>query len=148
MKKQTKKTVTTQENNVSNEVSLPNDTTGSVDLNIKGDTSKEVLAVNGIGDVIENITSVLGIEKCTECEERRKKFNKSNIFPWMKSEIREVTDTERELMQRVNASHMIQNNDVVALFALYNSLFDSNTKRCNCPGLIRRMIGRINDVIN
>lgn len=152
MKKQTTqkttKSVITQENTGSNEVSSQSDILGNVDLNDKGETSNEILKVNGVGDLIENITSVLGIEKCPECEERRKKFNKSNIFPWMKSEIRGVTDTERELMERVNSSHIIQNNDVVALFALYNSLFDANTKRCNCPGLIRRMIGRINDVIN
>lgn len=143
MKKQTNKTVKKEA-----EVTPQVNTTGSINLNEKGEASTEVLAVNGIGDIIENITSVLGIEKCVECEERRKKFNKSNIFPWMKSEIREVTDAERDLMERINSSHIIQNNDVVALFTLYNSLFDSHTKRCNCPGLIRRMIGRINDVIN
>lgn len=152
MKKQTKQKVnkiSEKTNNISSpEVSSENDTLGNVDLNDKGETSKQFLAVKGVGDLIENVTSALGIEKCEECEERRKKFNKSNIFPWMKSEIREITETEKELMKRVNSSHIIQNNDVVALFALYNSLFNANTKRCNCPGLIRRMIGRINDVIN
>lgn len=124
------------------------ETKGDINLNEKGETSREILPVNGIGDVIENITSVLGIEKCDECEERRKKYNKTGIFPWMKTEIRDVTKEEIVLMARVNSSHIIQNNDVIALFNLYNSLFNTNTKRCNCPGLIRRMIGRINDVIN
>ena len=147
MKQPIKKKVAKPKNTVSNQETIDNDTLGSIDLNEVGETSRELLPITGIGDLIENVTSVLGIEKCEECEERQKRFNKSNIFPWMKSEIRQATESEKTLMERINSSHIINNNDVVSFFALYNSLFNTSTKRCNCPGLIRRMIGRVNGVL-
>ena len=101
--------------------------------------------IEGLGDVVSVITKTLGIEECDKCNKRRLKLN--NFFPWMRKDIRELTSDELQLMERINATHTIQNNDVNALFQLYRELFDTNTKRCNCPGLIKRIIGRINNVI-
>jgi hypothetical protein len=47
-------------------------------------------------------------------------------------------------MARINAKSSIENDDVNALFKLYNELFSSKLSRCACPGLIGKMIERIN----
>jgi activator of HSP90 ATPase len=100
----------------------------------------------GLGDTIAKITTTLGIEPCESCNKRKEKLN--TLFPWMRHDIREVTQDEIELMNKINSNHIIQNADVVSLFKLYNSLFGLKVQKCSCPGLIRRIIGRINDVIN
>jgi len=95
----------------------------------------------GLGDNIKAVTEVLGIEQCEKCKERQSRLNR--LFPWLKAS-RDVTQEERELMARINAKSSIENDDVNTLFKLYNELFSSKLSRCNCPGLIGKMIERIN----
>lgn len=102
--------------------------------------------ITGLGDVISKITKTLGIEECESCIRRRNKLN--NILPWMQSNIRKITDEEIQLMNEINSHYIIQNHNVIKLFKLYNSIFGTKTERCNCPGLIKRLIGRINAEIN
>lgn len=99
------------------------------------------LGIGGLGDAIKAVTEVLGIEQCEKCKERQSRLNR--LFPWLKAS-RDVTQEERELMARINSKSSIENDDVNALFKLYNELFSSKLSRCNCPGLIGKMIERIN----
>lgn len=114
---------------------------------LEGDieTTDQKLSLGGFGDLVKSVTEVLGITQCTECVERQKKFNKA--FPFIKVS-RDLTFEELKLMERINAKPIIQNDDVNALFKMYNEVFTSNIKRCNCPGLIAKMIQRINTFIN
>lgn len=114
---------------------------------LEGDieTTDQKLSLGGFGDLVKSVTEVLGITQCDECIERQKKFNKA--FPFIKVS-RDLTFEELKLMERINAKPIIQNDDVNALFKMYNEVFTSNIKRCNCPGLIAKMIQRINTFIN
>lgn len=102
------------------------------------------LGIAGLGDLIAKVTDTLNIDKCQKCEERQSRLNR--LFPWLKAS-RDVTQEERELMVRITAKTTIYNSDVNALFKLYNELFSSKLSRCNCPGLISKMIQRINTFI-
>lgn len=102
------------------------------------------LGIGGLGDAIKAVTEALGIEQCEKCKERQSRLNR--LFPWLKAS-RDVTQEERELMARINAKPSIENDDVNALFKLYNELFSSKLSRCNCPGLIGKMVERVNTFI-
>lgn len=108
---------------------------------IKKEETEQDLGIGGLGDAIKAVTQVLGIPQCESCKERQSRLNR--LFPWLKAS-RDVTQEERELMVRINAKSSIENDDVNALFKLYNELFSSKLSRCNCPGLIAKMIERIN----
>jgi hypothetical protein len=104
--------------------------------------SNQDLPIGGLGDMIAKVTDTLGIEKCEGCEKRQTTLN--HLFPWINT-TREITQEEKDFMARVQSSHIIQNDDVNKLFSFYNDLFNSKVKRCNCPGLIGKMIQRINE---
>ena len=106
--------------------------------------TEQDLGVGGLGDLIAKVTDTLGIEQCEKCKERQSRLNR--LFPWLKAS-RDVTQEERELMARINAKPSIENDDVNALFKLYNELFSSKLSRCNCPGLIGKMVERVNTFI-
>ena len=106
--------------------------------------TEQDLGIGGLGDAIKAVTEVLGIERCEKCKERQSRLNR--LFPWLKAS-RDVTQEERELMMRINAKPSIENDDVNALFKLYNELFSSKLSRCACSGLIAKMIQRINTFI-
>jgi hypothetical protein len=114
---------------------------------LEGDieTTDQKLSIGGLGDLVKSVTNVLGITQCDECIEREKRFNKA--FPFIKVS-RDLTFDELKLMERINSCPVIQNDDVNYLFRMYNEVFTSKLKRCNCPQLITKMIQRINTFIN
>jgi hypothetical protein len=114
---------------------------------LEGDieTTDQKLPMGGLGDLVKSVTEVLGITQCSECIERQKNFNKA--FPFIRVS-RDLTFDELKLMERINSSYTIQNDDVNSFFKMYNEVFTSNVKRCNCPELIAKMIQRINTFIN
>jgi hypothetical protein len=114
---------------------------------LEGDieTTDQKLSIGGLGDLVKSVTNVLGITQCDECIEREKRFNKA--FPFIKVS-RDLTFDELKLMERINSCPVIQNDDVNYLFRMYNEVFTSKLKRCNCPQLIAKMIQRINTFIN
>jgi len=120
---------------------------GKKEIKLEGpiEKSEQDLGIGGLGDLVKSVTEVLGITQCDECIERQKKFNKT--FPFIKV-TRDLTFDELQLMERINAKPMIQNDDVNYLFRMYNEVFSSKLKRCNCPQLIAKMIDRINLFIN
>lgn len=120
---------------------------GKKEVKLEGpiEKSEQDLGIGGLGDLVKSVTNVLGITQCSECIEREKRFNKA--FPFIKVS-RDLTFDELKLMERINSCPVIQNDDVNSLFKMYNEVFTSKLKRCNCPGLITKMIQRINIFIN
>ncbi len=104
--------------------------------------SNQSMGIGGLGDLVSAVTETFGIKPCGECQRRREEFNRN--FPWIKAS-REITEEEHTFMaEKINSTHTIDSDSVNKLFALYNDLFQSKLQRCNCPGLISRMIERIN----
>jgi len=96
--------------------------------------------INGLGDLISRVTSILGFEECEGCARRKRILNE---FPFLKKDLRQLTEEEEELMDRVIAESLVVTKDVDDLFKLYNSMFGTKLERCNCPGLVRTMIKRL-----
>jgi hypothetical protein len=104
------------------------------------ETTNQTLESSGLGDVISNITQALGIEECEPCSRRKAALNR--LFPWLKAS-REVTEEELEFIKKITTTNTLQNDDVNNLFRLYNDIFSSKLSRCNCSGLISKMIQRL-----
>jgi hypothetical protein len=100
------------------------------------------LETSGLGDVVKSVTDLFGIPQCDECKHRQEEMNR--LFPWLKA-ARPLELGEVEFMKRVTASKMMLSPDVDELFRLYNDIFPSRNKvaRCNCPGLVSKMVERI-----
>ena len=116
----------------------------TIDLTAKALENEQKLPSLGLGDTIAKITDALGIEKCEPCEERRKNFNK--LFPWLSyKDFPQLEGEDLELMRRVLATNIVENDDAVATFALYNRIYTPRppVKRCMCPGLFRQIIERL-----
>ena len=75
-------------------------------------------------------------------------LNTFKLFPHLKKDIRELTDNELTLMKNILSKEIMESNEVDSMFALYNSLFGTKLVRCNCPGLCRTMIDRIQTIMN
>lgn len=102
----------------------------------------------GLGTMVEKVTKFFGIQPCESCNKRKDALNTFKLFPHLRKDIRELNSEELQLMVIVNKKALIENDNVNALFKLYNDLFKTNLKRCNCPGLVKTMIERINVIIN
>lgn len=107
----------------------------SVDLT--KETSKE--PVKGLGDVIKSVTSALGIETCEKCEERRQKLNKA--FSFLKTVKRELTDEEIESLLLMEANKRIE--DGTSFVKLYNDVFGTRVKPCNCPSIYKELLSKL-----
>lgn len=119
-------------------------------IDITATTEQEqILPSAGLGDTIAKITNFLGIEKCDACEERRKKWNKQ--FPWLTpQDLDKLEGEDAELLERVKKTpHAVVNDDVNALFALYNKVYSPRRplKRCQCPGLLRTIVERLSILV-
>jgi hypothetical protein len=116
-----------------------------IDITAPALENEVTLPAAGLGDTVAKITEFLGIPKCEPCEERRKKWNKD--FPWLLPQDLDKMETEdAELLKRVKATpSAVKNEDVIALFALYNKIFSPKrpVKRCQCPGLLRTIVERL-----
>lgn len=116
----------------------------AIDLTAPAQEDEPQLESAGIGDTVEKLTSLLGIQKCAKCEERRKKFNKA--FPFLNHEkMDKLEGKDVEVMKRVLATTLVENDDANAIFEMYNRIYKPRpqVKRCMCPGLFRKLIERL-----
>lgn len=104
------------------------------------ETTDQTLEQSGLGDFVSSITQALGIEECEPCARRKAALNK--MFPWLKAS-REVTEEELEFIKKVVSTNTLNNEDVNRLFSLYNDIFSSKLSRCNCSGLVAKMVQRL-----
>lgn len=108
---------------------------------------KNVKEIKGLGDLIATVTSAVGIEPCEECNKRKEYLNKK--FPWMKKEIRELTQEEIEMLEKATAEpNKVKGEYIKAIFKLYNEVFMQRVEVCRCPGLLSRIISRLKDLYN
>ena len=104
------------------------------------ETTDQTLDKAGLGDLVSSITQTLGIPECEPCARRKEALNK--MFPWLKAS-RELTEEEVIFIGKIMSNKTLQNDDVNDLFRLYNDIFSSKLSRCNCPGLLSKMIQRL-----
>ena len=106
------------------------------------DPEKQTLPIQGAGDIVGRMTDFFGIKKCVGCKNRENDWNK--MFPFLKPK-RELTEEEIEIVERVTIeSKFIDKEDKDNFFNIYNEVFNSKIQRCDCPGLIKTMLERLN----
>jgi hypothetical protein len=108
---------------------------------LKTQDKVEIETSVGLGDVMEKITSALGIEKCSKCDERLKKWNKAiRLFRYTKV-VNCLTDEQLELYKEYKSVTKINEwsrKEVKFLIDLYFYTFkipiDTRTFCANCIG--------------
>ena len=95
--------------------------------------------ISGVGDVIKAVTNAVGIKTCDECEERRKKLNK--LFPFTKVVKEQLTEEEIKFIGSIDRK--ISADQRIELGKVYDRIFGSKTRHCNCPSIYKQMIDRL-----
>jgi len=90
---------------------------------------------------------------CTTCKDKWAKVLKEEeiIQPEESIVVEETTEEINEdvvFLKEIQKSKLMESENVDKLFALYNKIHNTRTKRCNCPGLIRTFIERLNKYYN
>jgi len=94
----------------------------------------------GLGDVVKNVTEVLGIEQCDGCIKRQEILN--NILPFgTKDNI--ISDDDKGVLNRIKGTDVKSSTDRHYLFSLYNRVFQTKLKVCQCQDQINDMIEKL-----
>jgi len=98
-------------------------------------TKKEI---QGLGDVVANLTSAVGIEPCLNCKERQFKLNRLFNFKKVKSEMTPIDKEHFTLFLEAKGQRVIEGKrtelifeDVDYLNGLYKFYFGIDNS--NCP---------------
>ena len=98
-------------------------------------TKKEI---QGLGDVVANLTSAVGIEPCLDCKERQFKLNRLFNFKKVKSEMTPIDKEHFTLFLEAKGQRVIDGKrtellfeDVDYLNGLYKFYFGIDNS--NCP---------------
>lgn len=100
------------------------------------ESNKEIA---GLGDVIESVTSFLGVTKCDDCEKRRQKLNK--LFPFTRNAKVELTEDEVEFVNSIGKT--LTQEMRIKLGDIYDKTFGGKTRHCQCPGVYKMIIDRL-----
>jgi len=100
-------------------------------------TKKEI---QGLGDVVANLTSAVGIEPCLECKERQFSLNRLFNFKKVKSEMTPIDKEHFTLFLEAKGQRIIDGRrtellfeDVDYLNGLYKYYFGIDNSNCpNC----------------
>ena len=103
-----------------------------------GETPIEKTSI-GLGDVIKKITDTLSIPTCEKCEERRQKLNKAYSF--LRAVKRDITDEEIEYLKDIESRKKIDNSQ--KFVNLFNEIFGTRQTACECPSLMRDLLGKL-----
>ncbi len=99
----------------------------------------DIKDANGAGDLVKAVTTVFGIEACSECEERRKQLN--DMFPFLNQVKVELTEEEMILVRGWYESKSI--NDRQRFVQIYNKTFKTALKVCNCAQLYADLLVKL-----
>lgn len=99
--------------------------------------------VMGVGDILQKITNAVGISTCDECEKRKEALN--NMFSFLKKTKRDLYQVEMEMLKQINATNKVEN--VGIFFKVYNEIFGVHSQPCQCAGVIKDMVFRLNKVM-
>lgn len=95
----------------------------------------------GVGDLIEKTMKRTGAKRLVSflfkdcgCDERRDQLNKK--FPLVK-----ITDEQKERIRLLfdRPGTTLERGQSVEMYSLYNEIFGTRRKPCNCPGTSQRM---------
>jgi hypothetical protein len=103
----------------------------------KRKTKKEI---QGLGDVVANLTSAVGIEPCLDCKERQFSLNRLFNFKKVKSEMTPIDKEHFTLFLEAKGQRVIEGKrtelvfeDVDYLNGLYKFYFGIDNSNCpNC----------------
>ena len=104
-------------------------------------TQTQEQEVSGIGDVIASVTDFLGIEKCDECEARRKKLNR--MFPFTRNANLITDEEDKEFISNLKDRGKLTKEEVDRIMNLMYKVFKIRVKFCNCPGLFKGYIEKL-----
>lgn len=109
----------------------------AVVVDLKDEPVKQI--DRGLGDKIAKVTSFLGIPTCDDCEARRLKLNKA--FPFLRAVKRELTEEEIKDVLQMEKTNIIQ--DIAGFIKLFNEVFGTRQRGCNCPSLYRELLSKL-----
>jgi hypothetical protein len=104
--------------------------------------------------MIKSVSDVKKEKPCTNCKDKWTEVLKAEAEAAAQLEViepvilDEQTLNDVEFMTEIQKSKIMESQNVDKLFALYNRIHHTNAKRCNCPGLIRTFIERLNKHLN
>ena len=96
-------------------------------------------SINGFGDVIKLITSLFGLDTCSKCEERRKRYNKKFSFIQVGNVI---NDADVIFLQSLG--NELNKEQQIRIMAIHNYVFSSNLEVCFCAGLFKSVLDKLN----
>jgi hypothetical protein len=96
--------------------------------------------IQGLGDVVANLTSAVGIEPCLECKERQFSLNRLFNFKKVKSEMTSIDKEHFRIFLEAKGQRVIDGKrtelifeDVDYLNGLYKHYFGIDNSNCpNC----------------
>jgi hypothetical protein len=101
---------------------------------------------SGLGDVISNITTAVGIKPCEDCNKRRAKLNK--LFPFGTLELSEYEKEYLTELFNSNPAQLTKENQEVILNAYFRCYrvkpFDPCT---NCSGVWKSIIKKLKKLL-
>jgi hypothetical protein len=118
-----------------------------IDLTAPSTEAEPSLPSTGLGDTVAKLTKAFGIEPCDGCKSRQSTLNK--LFPYLNPS-RLLSDDETAFVNDINSRTQMSSDEANRLFALYNEVFPTRSpiRRCNCPGLIMKLIQRLHTLAN
>ena len=138
MKSQKKTTITSTTKRLVNDIPVEQPEL----IEIDSMTEKGESISTGLGDSISKITGALGIKECDACIKRKEVLNRMLKYLELS---RDVTEEEALFIERLNKRPgYIAQEDLLPLFALYNSLFNKNLTPCRCGGTVNQIMSIIN----
>ena len=99
--------------------------------------------IKGLGDAVKAVTNAVGIETCSDCEERRKKLNK--MFPFTRQPKRLMTGNEIVFIEGIK--NKLTMEDRLRLGTIYEEVVGGKVRHCNCPGVYKSILDKLRILI-
>lgn len=95
--------------------------------------------LTGVGDVIAKVTTFFGVEPCADCLMRKAKLNK--MFSFLRSVQRDLTADEIKYVYEIERTKYVPDGN--AFVALFNEIYGTKQKPCNCPGIYKDILEKM-----
>lgn len=88
---------------------------------------------------INDINVEVEVEPCKECEERKKKMNK--VFPFTKTERETIKEEDVQFISNIGKKLTLEER--ILLGEIYDKVYGTKTRHCNCPQMYKQMIDKL-----